>query len=319
MHAVRNANHFQKSTGAEDSCFSDPAANAQPDYAEKLRKWKKDDLQEFNSQAFEEILREVYDLIGLSEPEPGSPYGEAKKTFADDILRIEICGPEQQHLSVIDVPGIFRKTTTGVTTKANVPMVRNMVSSYMQNPRSAMLAENGPTIKFSEGVSFNKTATSQEDAKDSDDGADYLRVRYHVNHCELDDLIQDDSKVAPPKETGIKSWLADVYKDSQGFEQGVSDPALLPIVWKKQSEKWDALALAYINDVVSIVHSFTVDLLSKIYKDEQIRRGLSSVILEELTERYKKGIDHTRYLLAVERSGTPLTTNHHFADNLEKW
>ena len=76
----------------------------------------------------------------LSEPEPGSPYGEAKKTFADDILRIEICGPEQQHLSFIDVLGIFRKTITSVTTKADIAMVRNMVSSYMQNPRSAMLA-----------------------------------------------------------------------------------------------------------------------------------------------------------------------------------
>ena len=179
--------------------------------------------------------------------------------------------------------------------------------------------ENGPTMKFSEEVGFNKTATSQEDAEDSDDGAEYLRVRFHINHRELDDLMQDDSKVAPPKGTGIKSWLADVYKDSQGLELGDFDPALLPTVWKKQSEKWDALAPAYINDVVSIVHSFTVDLLSKICKDERIRRGLSSVLLEELTERYKKSIDHTRYLLAVKRSGTPLTTNHYFANNLEKW
>lgn len=59
MHVVRNANHFQKSTGAEDSCSMIPAADTQPEYAEKLRKWKKDDLQEFSSQAFEEILREV--------------------------------------------------------------------------------------------------------------------------------------------------------------------------------------------------------------------------------------------------------------------
>ncbi|KAL2055163.1 hypothetical protein ABVK25_004501 [Lepraria finkii] len=134
MHVVRNANHFQKSTGAEDSCSMIPAANAQPEYAEKLRKWKKDDLQEFNSQAFEEICVRlfkavtqtgrwstipaetwdtcpgyslihraecrhvqnlwVYDLMGLSEPEPGSPYDEAKKTFAADVLRIEICSPE---------------------------------------------------------------------------------------------------------------------------------------------------------------------------------------------------------------------------------
>ena len=66
--------------------------------------------------------------------------GDIPKTFANDVFRIEICGPDQQHLSVIDVPGIFRKTTSGVTTKADMAMVRNMVTSYMENPRSALLA-----------------------------------------------------------------------------------------------------------------------------------------------------------------------------------
>lgn len=76
--------------------------------------------------------------MGLAEG--SSDVGDTKKSFANDVLKIEICGPQQEHLSVIDVPGIFRKTTSGVTTKADMAMVRNMVSSYMQNPRSAMLA-----------------------------------------------------------------------------------------------------------------------------------------------------------------------------------
>lgn len=29
------------------------------------------------------------------------------KRFSDDILRIELSGPEQRHLSVVDVPGLF--------------------------------------------------------------------------------------------------------------------------------------------------------------------------------------------------------------------
>lgn len=63
-----------------------------------------------------------------------------RKTFSDDVLKIEICGPNQQHLSVIDVPGIFKKTTPGVTTKTDINLVRNMVASYMKNPRAAILA-----------------------------------------------------------------------------------------------------------------------------------------------------------------------------------
>lgn len=33
------------------------------------------------------------------------------KRFSDDILKIEISGPQQRHLSVVDVPGLFHSMT----------------------------------------------------------------------------------------------------------------------------------------------------------------------------------------------------------------
>ncbi len=66
--------------------------------------------------------------------------GQRKPTFSNDVLRLEIAGPQQEHLSVIDVPGIFKSTTEGVTTKQDIQMVRTLVKNYMDNPRSVMLA-----------------------------------------------------------------------------------------------------------------------------------------------------------------------------------
>ena len=63
-----------------------------------------------------------------------------RKTFSNDVLRLEIYGPDEAHLSIIDVPGIFRTTTTGVTTTADKELVRRMVEAYMKNPRTVMLA-----------------------------------------------------------------------------------------------------------------------------------------------------------------------------------
>lgn len=60
-------------------------------------------------------------------------------TFSKSVFKLEICGPNEDHLSVIDVPGIFRNTTPGLTTKDDKTMVRDMVHSYMKNPRSIML------------------------------------------------------------------------------------------------------------------------------------------------------------------------------------
>ena len=182
----------------------------------------------------------------------------------------------------------------------------------------------GHTMEFSQQAGFPNNAKNvgngipDKGSNVSDDAEKYSNVRYEDHHRELDDLMHDDTRIPEPKKSGIKEWLIAVYKTSQGFELGTFDPALLPIVWKKQSKNWDTLALAYIDDIVAIVHRFTITLLSSICKDERTRRGLISILLEELTERYKKAINHTNYLLTVERSGTPLTTNHYFADNLEK-
>lgn len=147
---------------------------------------------------------------------------------------------------------------------------------------------------------------------------DLKSVRYEKNHAELEDIMQDDSLIPLPKVFGIKQWLENVYKSSRGFELGTFDASLLPIIWKKQSANWEALALGYVDDIVSLVHSFTVDLLANLCRDPRAGQGLHSVLLDQLTDRYKKSIDHTKFLLAVERSGTPMTMNHYFADNLEK-
>ena len=80
----------------------------------------------------------VHKLMGLKGS--GAPFDQEADTFSDDVLKIEICGPKQQHLSVIDVPGIFRNTTEGMTKDEDIEVVRNMVNRYMNNPRSVILA-----------------------------------------------------------------------------------------------------------------------------------------------------------------------------------
>jgi hypothetical protein len=44
--------------------------------------------------------------------------------LSKDALKIEICGPEEDCLTVIDLPGIFRNLTEEVTIKANIRLVQ---------------------------------------------------------------------------------------------------------------------------------------------------------------------------------------------------
>lgn len=71
--------------------------------------------------------------------EIGSNAVSSQRTFSEDVLRLEVSGPSQEHFSVIDVPGIFKRTTQGMTTKEDIALVDQMVHGYMSNPRSVML------------------------------------------------------------------------------------------------------------------------------------------------------------------------------------
>lgn len=58
--------------------------------------------------------------------------------FYEDILRIELTGPEQPHLTMVDLPGLFRRGNKEQS-DADVGIVRGMVERYMARPRSIIL------------------------------------------------------------------------------------------------------------------------------------------------------------------------------------
>ncbi len=59
--------------------------------------------------------------------------------FSEDVLKIEVYGPNEDYLTIIDVPGIFRTTTEG-TTKDDMVLVKDLVTEYVKDDRTIILA-----------------------------------------------------------------------------------------------------------------------------------------------------------------------------------
>jgi hypothetical protein len=87
---------------------------------------------ELSLDAFATIINEVSASTGAARPVVNDlqaaihmglsaandhRFGEATKRFSDDILRIELSGPEHHHLSVVDVPGLYHSKTTALTAR----------------------------------------------------------------------------------------------------------------------------------------------------------------------------------------------------------
>jgi hypothetical protein len=452
-------------------------------------------------------------------PGPGQPLETSQSTFSDDLLSIELCGPDKQNLSIIDIPGIFRTPTEGVTTVNDMELVRRIMNRHIKDERTIILAvipsntdiatqeilsiakeldPNGlrtlgvltkpdlidkggeenvmslvegkrnplrlgycivrnrgqselasdsvtrhrkekdfflmepwsrldrdrvgtpalqrrlqellvsitrrefPKVqaqivqqlsscrKRLEGLGADRESTDQqrrfllEMSREFQDIASYGLDAYYSRHSafgdtpelrlatlavdrmelyskdverlghtvnfdsedakqeadasstpttdgyeedaetydnpypELADLILPAWEAPEPSYRSILEWIEEEYRKARGFGLLTIGPSILPTIWQEQSKNWEGLTLAFIGDIVFFVHDFTCKALAHVCPDEGVRSGLWSLLQEQLVEGYRKAVDHVKFIIRVERFGTPLTTDHYFNKNLQK-
>ncbi|KAJ6024294.1 Dynamin [Penicillium herquei] len=459
-----------------------PDLSINPEQEQDLRAWSASDAYILTKSGFSKMMTEVHELMGLST----SP-GDTKPTFSNSVLRLEICCPDEDHLSVIDVPGIFKNTTMGPTTKADMALVRSMVERYMKNPRSIMLTvvpanvdiatqeiiemayeldltgartlgimtkpdlvdkgaedkvinliENGSTsgqlgwvllrnlgqkemqdgltdrdlkeksfhsmttwsrvsnenygidalrARLKELLTSNvrrvfpevrielgkklKEATKALDALGIERNsaeqqrriilnivADFQSIARHAlstdygssdifNNHELrlvtmisgrnssfskdmalrgheynfvsGDVDSEDERQKGTKENGnLLSFDATIFKsDASRKLPNVTDIQEI-LESPTPTAKWPSLGMGYISDIIIIVHQFIVRILDAICVDKNIAATNISLIMDDLTDRYRLAQERVKFLLSVEREGTLMTMNHYLNDNLQK-
>ncbi|RMZ75103.1 hypothetical protein DV738_g5645, partial [Chaetothyriales sp. CBS 135597] len=104
-----------------------PDYSRSPDERERLRSFKppNPDLEHFAS-----IIESAGDFIGV---------GRDGQVFSKDVLRVEFQSPEQPHLTLVDLPGLYVAPDENQD-QAGVAFVESLVLSYMHNSRSVILA-----------------------------------------------------------------------------------------------------------------------------------------------------------------------------------
>lgn len=61
------------------------------------------------------------------------------KRFSEDVLRVELSGPHQPHLTLVDLPGLFHSGNKQQSSD-EAKLVKSLVQRYMRNERSIILA-----------------------------------------------------------------------------------------------------------------------------------------------------------------------------------
>ncbi|KAL7812655.1 P-loop containing nucleoside triphosphate hydrolase protein [Trichoderma aethiopicum] len=104
---------------------------------EKLVRGFRRSTDKIVSDDFPKIFEDAAKVMGIKLSENDANGGSA---FSLDVLKVEISGPNADHLTVIDVPGMFETVTPGVTTESDIDLVKNMVKRYIEESRTIILA-----------------------------------------------------------------------------------------------------------------------------------------------------------------------------------
>lgn len=107
---------------------------------------------------FHDIIEAAKEVMGLTE--------DGSMQFSSDVLRIESTSPEAPNLTLVDLPGLFGAADKNQS-QDDATMVQNMVTSYMRQHRSIILAvvtadnpfANQPVTKFARDIDPAGTRT----------------------------------------------------------------------------------------------------------------------------------------------------------------
>lgn len=293
-----------------------------------MEPWSRLDRDRVGTPALQRRLQEL--LVSITRREFPKVQGQVVQQLSSCRKRLESLGvdresTDQQRRFLLEMSREFQDIANFAL---DAYYSRNQIFKNMPELRLATLAvdrmerfskeieERGHTVPFeSQDIMEERAYTlSSLSACGSEEDAKTPPSQYE----ELLDVIPSDWVIPEPSQREIMRWIEDEFKKARGFGLGTIGPSILPTLWQEQSKNWEGLTLAYIGDIVFFVHDFTYKALTHVCRDERVRSNLWPLLQEPLLERYQKAVDHAKFIIQVERFGTPLTTNGDFNTNLQR-
>lgn len=82
---------------------------------------------------FKDLVEKAQEWMGIDSAV------ESSTGFSDDVLKVEISGPEKPELTLVDLPGLYEAKSKEQTTEG-IQFVQKITEKYMRNERSIILA-----------------------------------------------------------------------------------------------------------------------------------------------------------------------------------
>ncbi|KAF2966363.1 hypothetical protein GQX73_g7233 [Xylaria multiplex] len=147
-----------------------------------------------------------------------------------------------------------------------------------------------------------------------------ILIEQQKKYPELEEIFDSwDYFDGDAEDCDIMEYIEKVYKLSRGQDLGTFGNGLIGTLFKEQSKGWESITLKHVSAIICLVHHFICEAVKLVCPDPRVHEELwNGYLLEELMDSYRKGMDHARSLLRIEREGLPLTLTRLFTMNIRK-
>ncbi|KAF2008465.1 hypothetical protein BU24DRAFT_415823 [Aaosphaeria arxii CBS 175.79] len=146
------------------SIIAGPAAQANEEALDGLRNFQRTlAVGDFGSEMFQKIIAEAAECMRLPASS-AKDLEDVDKRFSDDVLKIELAGPDQHHLSFVDVPGLFHNPTK-YQTEEDRAVIRRLIENYITDPRTIILAVMNACTNLANQEVFSMARAADPDGK----------------------------------------------------------------------------------------------------------------------------------------------------------
>ncbi|KAL4733846.1 P-loop containing nucleoside triphosphate hydrolase protein [Aspergillus similis] len=129
----------QNEAGAKITIIPGPLSQLDEVLHKKLKGFERVlGADQFGREEFGRVFNEAAEIMGIPGPST-TDLENIDKRFADDILKIELSGPEHHHLSVVDSPGLYHNPTK-YQTEEDKAIIRRLIKDYITDKRTIILA-----------------------------------------------------------------------------------------------------------------------------------------------------------------------------------
>ncbi|KAF4763328.1 hypothetical protein HAV15_000792 [Penicillium sp. str.  len=174
-------------------------------------------LRAFNSESFSSsgdlptLIENAKECMGLSSTDPSST------GFSDDVLKVEISGPDKPELTLVDLPGLYY-SSSNEQNEQGMEIAQSLTEKYMKSSRSIILAVISARADYhiqNVAQSFDpkyERFIKNEKVK--------LQLGWHVlrNRSFETRSISDDARDAQEEEFFEKGRWASLPRDQVGIE-----------------------------------------------------------------------------------------------------